>query len=258
MDLQFNNTLFIVCGASSGFGRAIAETLLNEGASVIGVARREEKLEELKSQAPDRCNIIAGDVALDDTHDRILDTIGSRTLTGLVLNSGGPPPGPAETTETNEWDEAYQNVFRWKTELTRRVIPLLKQASYGRILFVESQSVKQPIANLAQSNAMRAAVAGYAKTLSQEVAGDGITVNLLAPGSHNTPAIERVIQSRQESWNVSYEEARTRMEANVPVGRFGEAEELASLAAWLLSGHSGYVTGQVISHDGGNIAGMFG
>ena len=258
MDLLFKNSLFVVCGASSGFGRAIAETLLKENASIIAVARREEKLNELRSIAPDRCEIITGDVTQTDTHDNIIEVIGKRPLTGLVLNSGGPPPGPAETTGAEDWDDAYQNVFRWKTELTRRALPLLKQAAYGRILFVESQSVKQPIANLAQSNAMRAAVAGYAKTLSQEVAGDGITVNLLAPGSHNTPAIERVIRSRMESWNVSYEEARNRMEANVPVGRFGEAEELASLAAWLLSGHSGYVTGQVISHDGGNIAGMFG
>ncbi len=258
MDLQLENRLFIVCGASSGFGRAISETLLNEGARIIAVARSEENLESLQRVSPEKCSIVSGDLNESATTDAILQSVGTNQPTGLVLNSGGPPPGLAETTTAEEWDQAYQKVFRWKTELTRQILPLMKKHRYGRVLFIESQSVKQPIANLAQSNAMRAAVAGYAKTLSQEVAPDGITINLLAPGSHNTPAIERVIKSRQERWGVSYEDARARMESNVPVGRFGEADELASLAAWLLSEHSGYVTGQVISHDGGNINGLFG
>lgn len=258
MDLQLTDRLFIVCGASSGFGRAVSERLLSEGARIIAVARSKEKLDTLSSSYPEACSAVTGDLTQPETIDTIMNAAESRQLSGLVLNAGGPPPGPAESTTADEWDQAYQKVFRWKTELTRQALPLMKRNGYGRVLFIESQSVKQPIANLAQSNAMRAAIAGYAKTLSQEVASEGITVNLLAPGSHNTPAIERVIKSRQESWAVNYDEARSRMEANVPVGRFGEAGELASLAAWLLSAHSSYVTGQVISHDGGNINGLFG
>lgn len=258
MELNIDGQLFVVCGASSGFGRAVTQTLLDEHARVIAVARRKEKLEDLRSAAPDQCEIITGDLSREDTLEEIEHQVGDRNLTGLTLNSGGPPTGSAEHTTAEQWDAAYHSVFRWKTRLTGRLLPKMKAQNYGRILFIESASIKQPIPNLAQSNVMRAAIAGYVKTLSHEIASHGVTANILAPGSHDTPAIERVIESRKKDWNCSYDQARATMEKNVPVGRFGKAEELASLAAWLLSDKSGYVTGQVISHDGGNISGLFG
>lgn len=258
MELKINNHFFIVCGASSGFGKAVAAALMNEGAKILAVARTEDKLDVLQSDYPYQCEIVAGDLSQQATTDEIIRKIGKRTPAGVVLNSGGPPTGDAQYTPGEDWDSAYNSVFRWKAELTRQLLPSFKSAEYGRILYIESQTIKQPIPKLAQSNALRAAVAGYAKTLSQEVAPYGITVNILAPGSHNTPAIERVIASRQNEWDVSYEEARKAMENQVPVKRFGEADEMASLAAWLLSPFSGYITGQVISHDGGKVAGLFG
>ena len=108
------------------------------------------------------------------------------------------------------------------------------------------------------SNAFRAGVTGYAKSLANELAPKGVTVNVLAPGSHETPAIERVINSKSKVEDISYDVAKSGLEQNIPVGRMGKAEELASLAAWLLSEHSGYVTGQTISHDGGSVSGLFG
>jgi 3-oxoacyl-[acyl-carrier protein] reductase len=118
--------------------------------------------------------------------------------------------------------------------------------------------VKQPLPVLALSNAFRAGVVGFAKSLALEVAPHGVNVNVIAPGSHDTPAIERVIEKNRGRTGASYDAARKALEAGIPVRRMGTAEELATLAAWLLSPLSGFVTGQTISHDGGIIGGLFG
>lgn len=258
MDLEITEQRFIVCGASSGFGRAIAELLLDEGAHVIAIARREEKLQELKESYPDQTDIVVGDLTNDDTHNKIEAAIGNEQLHGVVINSGGPPALSPLETAIYDWDQAYENVMRWKIELVLRLVSYFTSNEYGRILFVESQSVKQPIPSLVLSNSFRAGVVGFAKSLSQEIAKQGVTVNVLAPGSHDTPAIERVIKKAADQSDKSEKEVRAEMEASIPVGRFGKGEELASLAGWVLSPHASYVTGQTISHDGGSIQGIFG
>ncbi|NGP89773.1 SDR family oxidoreductase [Fodinibius halophilus] len=258
MDLEIEDQRFIICGASSGFGRAIAELLLDEGASIIAVARREEKLKELQDNYPDATDIIAGDLTDDDTHNKIEAAIGNEQLHGVVVNAGGPPALSPLETAIYDWDQAYEKVMRWKIELVLRLVSYFTSKEYGRILFVESQSVKQPIPSLVLSNSFRAGIVGFAKSLSQEVADTGVTVNVLAPGSHDTPAIERVIKKKVDNSDKSYEEVKEEMEAAIPVGRFGKGEEIASLAGWVLSPHSSYVTGQTISHDGGSIQGIFG
>jgi len=258
MDLKITNQRFIVCGASSGFGRAIAEQLLDEGAAVIAVARREEKLQELKDEYGDSVIIIAGNLLNDDSHNDIEAAIGNDAIHGLVLNAGGPAALTPLETAMYDWDKAYKKVMRWKIELSLRLVSYFTKNDYGRILFIESQSVKQPIPSLVLSNSFRAAVVGFAKSLSQEIAKDGVTVNVLAPGSHDTPAIERVIKKAEENSDHSFDEIKKQMQQSIPVGRFGKGEEIASLAAWILSPHASYVTGQTISHDGGSIKGIFG
>ncbi len=258
MDLKINDQRFIVCGASSGFGRSIAKQLLDEGAQVIAVARREQKLKELQETYPDQVSIVAGDLTDDDTHNQIEAAIGNSQLHGVVVNAGGPPALTPLETALYDWDQAYESVMRWKIELILRLVSYFTSKEYGRILFVESKSVKQPIPSLVLSNSFRAGIVGFAKSLSQEIADKGVTVNVLAPGAHDTPAIERVIKKKVQDSDKSKEEVREEMEAAVPVGRFGKAEEIASLAGWLLSPHSSYVTGQTISHDGGAIQGIFG
>lgn len=258
MDLNIYQHHFIVTGCSSGFGKAITETLCREGATVTGVARGQDPLARIHHQWPDRFTPIQGDLAKTDTLDRLVDVTSDKPLHGLVLNAGGPPAKTAAETSMSDWDEAYATVFRWKTDLVLRLLPRFREAGYGRILFVESQSIKQPMPVLALSNAMRAAVAGFAKSLSRDVAREGITVNIMAPGAHNTPAIERVIAYNAKKSGLPPEETRKNMENAVPVGRFGKAEELAGLAAWLLSAHSGFVTGQSVSHDGGTVSSLFG
>jgi 3-oxoacyl-[acyl-carrier protein] reductase len=258
MDLEIQDQRFIVCGASSGLGRAIAELLLQEGASVIAVARRESKLNELSDDWPDQVTTVAGDLTDEDTHNEIEGAIGNEQLHGVVVNAGGPPALSPLETAIFDWDQAYENVMRWKIELVLRLVSYFTPKNYGRILFVESQSVKQPIPDLVLSNAFRAGVVGFAKSLAQEIASKGVTVNVLAPGSHDTPAIKRVIKKAAKGTDKSMAEVREEMEAAIPVGRFGKGEELASLAGWILSPHASYVTGQTISHDGGNIQGLFG
>lgn len=258
MDLNIKDQRFIVCGASSGFGRGIAELLLDEGADIIAVARREQKLEELSEEYPDQVDTITGDLTEDDTHNKIEAAIGNSQLHGVVINAGGPPALSPLETAIFDWDQAYESVMRWKIELVLRLVSYFSSNKYGRILFVESQSVKQPIPDLVLSNSFRAGMVGFAKSLSQEIAKKGVTVNVLAPGSHDTPAIKRVIKKAADESDKSMEEVREEMEASIPVGRFGKAEEFASLAAWILSPHASYVTGQTISHDGGSIRGIFG
>lgn len=258
MDLQLSEQRFIVCGASSGFGRAIAERLLEEEASVIAVARRKEKLNELKKQYEQKVTVVAGNLLNSDTHNSIEEAIGNNPLHGIVLNAGGPPALTPLETAMYDWDKAYDKVMRWKVDLVLRLVSYFTSNSYGRILFIESQSVKQPIPKLVLSNTFRAGVVGFAKSLSLEVAKHGITVNVIAPGSHNTPAIDRVIEKESEDSEKSFDEVKKEMAASIPVGRMGKAEELASLAGWVLSPHASYVTGQTISHDGGNIKGIFG
>lgn len=258
MDLKVADQRFIVCGASSGFGQAIAKQLLIEGANVVVVARRGDKLRETFGHFEDQTEIIEGSLIYQETLDKIEKSAKRNNFHGIVFNAGGPPTGTPLKTDMKDWDAAWQLVMRWKVDLALRLAPMLVEKKYGRLLFVESKSIKQPLPALTLSNAFRAGIAGFAKTLSTEVAPKGVTVNILAPGAHNTPAIERVIENNSTSKGISYEKAREEMEKNIPVRRMGTAEEFASLAAWLLSPHSGYVTGQTISHDGGAISGLFG
>jgi len=258
MDLNIGNQRFLVCGASSGFGCAIAKTLLQEGASVLAVARREELLKNTFSDFEDRVEIVQGDLTDIKTRETIQKTVSSGLLHGMLLNSGGPPTGRPLETNMEQWDNAWQLVMRWKIDLTLRLAPYFAERKYGRILFIESKSVKQPIPELVLSNAFRAGVVGFAKSLATEVANKGVTVNVLAPGAHDTPAIKRVIETRSKLKGISYQEAKREMEQSIPTERMGSANEIASLAAWLLSPRASYVTGQTISHDGGSVSGLFG
>ena len=258
MNLKISEHRFIVCGASSGFGLATAKQLLIEGAQVVAVARRGDRLQELYESFKGQVELIEGSLIYSETLEKIEKAAKQGPFHGVVFNAGGPPTGTPLLTDMKDWDSAWQLVMRWKIDLALRLAPLLKEKGYGRLLFIESQTVKQPLPSLVLSNAFRAGIAGFAKSLALEIAKDGVTVNLMAPGSHETPAIERVIKNNSQTMGVSYEKAKEDLEAKIPVGRMGTAEEFASLAAWLLSPHSSYVTGQTISHDGGVVAGLFG
>ncbi|MEX1011589.1 MAG: SDR family oxidoreductase [Balneolaceae bacterium] len=258
MDLTIEGQRFLVCGASSGLGNATAHALLREGASLLVTARRADLLEKEFSLYGERVVAIAGDIREEKLLKKIACRALDEPLHGMMLNAGGPPVGTPLETKMEDWDRAWELVMRWKIELTLAIAPALAKRGYGRILYLESKTVKQPLPALVLSNAFRAGVTGFAKSLSREVGSRGVTVNVLAPGSHETPAIERVIRKQSEQEGISAEEAKAKMEKAIPVGRMGRAEEFGQLAAWLLSPLSGYITGQTISHDGGDVAGLFG
>ncbi len=257
MDLQLKDKLFIVGGASSGFGKAIAAALIQEKAQVIAVARGMDKLQALQKGNPG-IEILSLDITRPDSLGVLVESIGDRELSGILVNAGGPPAKAFLETKMEDWDEAYQNILRWKVDLTHTFLPFFEKNNYGRFLYIESVSVKQPVPNLVLSTSLRLAVTGFVKTFSDEIAHKGITANIMAPGFHMTPALERVIRKNSEVKGISYDEAKEGMQAGVPTGKIGDLDDFASLAIWLLSPLSSYITGQTISVEGGSVRGIMG
>jgi 3-oxoacyl-[acyl-carrier protein] reductase len=255
MDLQIKENLYVVTGSTSGFGRAIAEQLIKEGAQVIINARGEEKLEALHQQYPNQTEILSGDITTDAVISDLLRMVHGRKLHGIVINAGGPPAKSFINTEITDWDNAYEKILRWKVKLTQELLEKFQSQSYGRILYIESASVRQPIENLILSNSLRMAVVGFAKTLSQEVAHQGITLNILAPGYHDTPAMERLFANKSAQLNITPSDAKKAFEKEIKVGHLGNPDDFASLAVWLLSPFSKFITGQTICIDGGLVKG---
>lgn len=252
MNLELTNQLFIVGGATSGFGKAVATALLNEGANVIVVARGEQKLNEQYNAQPN-AEIVVGDITVHETIEQLRKVVDDRQLHGMLVNAGGPPAKTVLETTLNDWDDAYAKILRWKVEITQAFVPAMSKAGYGRIVYIESSSVKQPIENLVLSTSLRLAVVGMVKTLSQEIAKSGVTLNILGPGSHNTPAIDRLYHKKSEQTGLEFDEIKKAAIQQIPVGRLGQADDFASLAVWLLSRQSGFVTGQIIMVDGGAV-----
>ena len=258
MDLQINNQFFIIGGATSGFGNAIAKALLAEGAKILAIARDEDKLVSLQSAHPTQVEIFASDITDAGQVKKLEEKIGHRTVHGLLINAGGPPAKTVAETTLDDWDTAYKTLLRWKVDIAKTLAPKMATAGYGRILFIESSSVKQPLENLVLSNSLRLASVGFAKTYALEIAARGVTINILGPGSHNTPAIERIYKKKSEQTGQPAEAIRQAAAQQIPVGFLGEADDFASLAVWLLSPHSKYITGQTISVDGGMVKSIFG
>ena len=256
MDLQINDQFFILGGASSGLGRAVAMRLLEEGANVLGVARGADGLKTIESIFPNHFQFVAADITNPAALGEITEKVGNKQVHGVLVNAGGPPAKMIMETTPEDWDDAYHKLLRWKVPFVQALIPSMKNSGYGRMLFLESQSVKQPIENLVLSNSLRKAVVGFAKTLSKEMAGTGITVNVIGPGSHDTAAIERLYKKKSEQTGLSAGEVRQAAIRNIPAGALGQADDFAQLAAWLLSPGSRYVTGQVYLVDGGSTVGV--
>ena len=258
MDLNLKDKRFLVCGATSGFGGAVAQNLLAEGAKIIAVARDKEKLFELQSLNKKNVTIYSGDLTRDNTIHELASKTDFSELQGALINAGGPPAMKFEETKIDDWDAAYQTLIRWKVLITKKLIPVFRKNKYGRMLFIESASVKQPIENLVLSNSLRMAVVGMVKSLSQDLIHEGVTLNILAPGYHETQAVKRLITKKAKNGGMDYDVAKQKIESGIPAGKMGFPDDLGSLATWLLSEKSGYISGQTISIDGGMIRSVFG
>jgi len=257
MNLEIKDRLFVITGATSGIGKSIAKVLLEEGSRLIINARKEDRLLEFQSSWPDQIQILPGDITTDATISKLIRMIAEEKLDGIVLNSAGPPAKAFNNTAITDWDDAYDSLLRWKVKMTQELIPVFSKQNYGRMVFIESSSVKQPIDRLMLSTSLRLAVVGFVKSLSREVADKGITMNILAPGYHATPRLEELFESQALLLGISPEDARKEFIKETLVGNLGDPEDLASLAAWLLSPKSRFMTGQTISVDGGMIRSTF-
>ncbi len=237
MDLGLRGRTAIVCGASSGMGLAVAEALAAEGANVAMFARRRELLEP----AAERIGALAvrGDLTVPKDLARLVDTTVDAFggIDVLVNNGGGPPPGPAAGVTDDAVESAVELLLLSAIRLTNLCLPHLEASGRGRIVNIESSSVRSPIDGLALSNAIRPGLVGWMKTLAREVAPKGITVNTIAPGRIDT---ER-LRSLGGVADVS----------QIPMGRLGEAAEIASVVTFLASEGAAYVTGAVVPVDGG-------
>ena len=251
MNLNLESSFFIVGGAGSGFGKAVTIALLEEGAEVLGISRTTSKLESIKSKYGNKFDFINMDLTDISQYDKIDAKCKGRIINGLFVNAGGPPSMSFLESNIEDWDDAYKIVVRWKIAFVKLFMNRMIDQNYGRILFLESVSVKQPIQNLVLSNALRMSIIGAAKTLADEVSKYGITINVLGPGYHNTAAMNRLFSKKSELENLSIDEARALFENSIPVKKMGQASDLASLAIWLLSEKSSFVTGQTILLDGG-------
>lgn len=258
MNLKISGQLFIVGGATSGFGRAVTECLAGEDAIIIAIARGREALQELQEKYPDNIETLCADIMHPDTKEQLLAIVNGRQVNGMLVNAGGPPAKSASEATLEDWDTAYRTVLRWKIDIMQALVPGMIKNNYGRIVFIESASVKQPMENLVLSNSMRLAVVGYVKTLSQEISKHGITLNVLAPGYHTTAAMNRLLKKKTEQTGLTEESVVNEYINQTNVGFLGAPEDFASLATWLLSPHSRYITGQTISVDGGVVKGTMG
>jgi 3-oxoacyl-[acyl-carrier protein] reductase len=262
MDLGLHGKVALVAAASKGLGRAIAEELANEGASVIMCARGEAVLlaarDEIATATGGDVLAVAGDVSNPEDVKKIvrqgIDRFGRIDI--LVTNAGGPPSGKFETLTPEMWQSAVDLTLMSVINLTSAVLPGMKERKWGRVINVTSIAVKQPVDGLMLSNSLRSAVTGFARTLANEVAPFGVTVNNILPGYTRTERVEQLSEAAAKREGITRNAALGKWESEIPMGRLGEPREFAALAAFLASDRASYVTAQSIAVDGGWIRGL--
>jgi len=256
MNLSLHSKTALVCGASQGIGRAIALALADLGASCILLARNEVALKEVVAQL----NTAEGQsheyrtvdfTQLDDLKLTVEQLMVEYTIDILINNTGGPAGGLIASADSNAFEQAFRQHLVCNHILAQAVIPSMKEKGWGRIINVISTSVKIPINNLGVSNTIRAAVASWAKTLSNELAVYGITVNSLLPGFISTSRLDAVAEGFASREGVSKEEMVEKMKDSVPAKRFGDPSEIAAVAAFVASPAASYLNGITIPVDGG-------
>ena len=257
MDLGLRGKVALVAASSKGLGRAVARELAAEGASVVMCARGGEALESARREIVDETGAdilaVAADVSTTQGVEQVtraaLDRFGHVDI--LVINAGGPPAGTFEKHDWSAWQSAVDLTLRSAVELTRAVLPGMRERHWGRIVAVNSIAAKQPVDNLMLSNSLRSAVTGFARSLANEVATDGITVNNILPGYTRTERVEELAQATAKRDGVAPADVMARFEREIPMKRLGQPLEFAALAAFLASERASYITGQSIAVDGG-------
>lgn len=263
MDLGLGGRSAIVCAGSSGLGYATAYELAAEGARVVICARGDERLQAARARIATETKAdvraVAADLGTVAGIESVVNAAESAfgAVDILVNNTGGPPSGPFEQLPWDLWQQHVDGLLRGTVEMTRRVLPGMRKRKWGRILNVTSVTVKQPVDGLMLSNALRAGVTGFARTLATEAAKDGVTVNCILPGFTNTQRVEHLNEATAKREGVPVDKVAARTEAQIPMGRLGDPKEFGALAAFLVSERASYITGQSVAVDGGWIRGLF-
>ncbi|MDP8314725.1 MAG: SDR family oxidoreductase [Candidatus Celaenobacter antarcticus] len=263
MDLGIKDKVAFVTASSKGLGKAVASQLSKEGAKVVICARNKEHLARTRDEIIYRTGgvvkIIPADVTNNEQITKAINEIVQEfgTLDILVCNAGGPPAGMFEDFAIDDYRKALELNLLSTVTLCYEVIPHMKKQHWGRIINITSVSVKQPIDNLILSNTSRTGVIGFSKSLSNQVAKYGITVNAVCPGYTKTQRVENLAKAFEESGEGSIEDFYRNIESTIPMGRLGSPKEFAYAVAFLASEGAGYITGTALQVDGGFVKGLF-
>ena len=262
MDFGLRDKRALVLGSTRGLGRGIAEALAAEGVR-LGISGRDEAAAtkaaaEIGRGGAAEARGFGLDLLDQGSVGRLCDavTIAFGGLDVLVLNGGGPPPGAAADIKPEVWAQQFQAMFLAHIRIAGHFLPGMRSQKWGRILVCSSSGAVQPIPALAISNTIRAGLIGWAKTLSAEVAADGVTVNTLLPGRIKTERVDEIDAATAKRLGKSVEDVVAASKATIPAGRYGTVAEFGAVGAFLVSGPASYVTGSVIRADGGFIRGM--
>ncbi|WNI16469.1 SDR family oxidoreductase [Actinacidiphila sp. ITFR-21] len=257
MDLGLKGRVALVCASTGGLGLASAQALAEEGAAVAVTGRRAERAAGIAAGLGHAVGI-GVDLTAPDAADTLVDTVTAALgpVDVLVLNGPGPAPGTAADLEPEDMVRAVTRLAAGHVALVRRVLPGMRERGWGRIVAIGSSGVAAPIPGLVSSNAGRAALAGYLKTLAGEVAADGVTVNLALPGRIATDRVAFLDREQAERTGRGADEVRAAAETAIPAGRYGRPDEFGTLVAFLSSTRASYITGSAVRCDGGLISGL--
>lgn len=259
MNLGYEGEVALVAASSKGLGRATAQAIAAEGASVMltsrDVSALEETAAEISGSTGAKVFYESADLTRAGDISRVLEKARQELgpVSILVTNSGGPPAGRFDSLGDEAWQGAFELNLMSAVRLIRETLPHMRERGYGRIVNLTSSSIQQPIDGLLLSNVFRVGVLGLSKSLSVELAADGILVNTLGPGRIHTDRVDSLDQGRADREGITRDEVREKSEATIPLGRYGEPREFAQVAAFLASPANTYVTGQALLADGGMV-----
>ncbi|MHC1736552.1 MAG: SDR family oxidoreductase [Ignavibacteriaceae bacterium] len=263
MNLGLEKKVVLVTAASKGIGKAIAQGFVAEGSDVIITSRSVENLHttarEIEAAFNKKVDVIRCDLNIkEDIHSAFMFiTEKYGRLDVLVNNCGGPSAGFFDDLPDESWEFAYKQVLMSAVRLTKLALPVMKKNKWGRIINITSVSALQPVDNLILSNTFRSGLTAFSKTLSEQVAKEGITINNVAPGYTLTDRVNELVKKRAEQNSVSEDEVLAGMVKNIPMTRMASPEEIASSVAFLASERASYITGVTLHVDGGYIKGLF-
>ena len=263
MDMGLQDKIAVVTASSSGLGMATAMGLAREGAKVVITGRDEERLEKARAAiAAETGNdlvAISMDVTRADDIDSLIKQVMDKfgTIHVLVNNAGGPPPGFFWETTDEEWQKAFELTLMSSIRLTRGFLPCMRDQKWGRIINITSSTVKQPINELLLSNSLRLGVIGWAKTLANQLAPEGVLVNNVCPGWTKTERVTGITEARAANNGTTAGEEEAAIASGIPLGRLGTPEEFANMVVFMASERASNITGTTIQVDGGATAGFY-